>query len=1248
MKTIEKDQDFSLMFQADCPIEEIGSDSPEIYILTDPADNVNIRQGGKSLTKDEYFGIRNSLLNSQLFSNEKDFLSKVRIASCLKYPTREISSKVLKSRDVTNQDLEFLSPYVRADIEECKPKVIIAFGDEATKVITNFKYRLAEKAISGSRFYYNGIPVLFAKSLKSTFFVKHEPTKRKLLSSINGKIIQAKNLIQGIDPQEMLNNLSYERIDAFKPEEVRRLFDIFMGHSELVLDYETSGLNTYIEGFHLAGIGLCSLDRSKSVYIRFYDFDRLYDHSREDLSESLEIINSFFQLKDFVVFNKQYEQAVTISPSVGINLNLKTVHDDMMWLRCLGTPSSLKDACVNRLGVDLWNDDVDEWVGCINEIVKIEKPTATMKGQRKEIEWMMEDGNGLFDMEKHYKKEFNNLVISELRKIQKKGSKIIESLGMERAEFKRLRDYLEDNKIRLKDSKQKEAILEEIREKNFSQYFYYEKGKSYFLKKKDKNLLSQIKKIEDICLKTYESKSRIEEISHKLSHRIYRFLENHIIFDGCPYSEVPIEIMEPYCIADCNFTAELHKVLKKELKEKNLEKAAEVYNRHAYLGYILTRNGIAWDDALATELEKEYSKIRIESLRSLITLPRMVKALHLNSIQLLNVRSTTNLDELKAIFNPNSSYKYTGADEHKNTNYRMSKVIGTPRFKLALMLYEVYDFLNQTEDEDLAKKEFPTFFPIYKTLLEKDFAEDRVKYLDFLLENAEGSLKEPFIANMKRYGRTKEVDLKQSYVGWKVDSMAHENTQKLFDIFVSVFGTDADDDSTWVEEFYALYYFKVFKKVEKSIGTYLNGNIGRNSVEIVELKDIDEDCPLRKCNYFERKADPEREVYINRTSWGVCTADTKRWQASQHTVPKSTELMDLRTSRFPDGIKLHYDYSQAEVRVLATIAEDENLLQAFIDGLDIHLYNASRMWGKPMEEITPTERSMAKGLTFSLLYGASEAEFANKFTKGNIEEARKIIQSFFAAYPKVKKFIYEMHKHGTFHDNVPTLFGDPLHVNMPSWVKRLKASDKLRLIDNPYDYSVKIFSKEISKEDERKERAKFAKSLRNSQNYCIQGTSSTLAGLAMEEFQRHIERESLSTKLECFTHDSCDADLRLRDLIKTLKLLPVASVEYLRDEYKIPMKVDVGIGVSNNKIVELHAIDILDDRSLTCEFEGKEEALNELKDKIERNGGSLEYEVKKSKEGMISIRDLFVTTNAYAKAMGTPYKTLSGNLKITI
>lgn len=316
-------------------------------------------------------------------------------------------------------------------------------------------------------------------------------------------------------------------------------------------------------------------------------------------------------------------------------------------------------------------------------------------------------------------------------------------------------------------------------------------------------------------------------------------------------------------------------------------------------------------------------------------------------------------------------------------------------------------------------------------------------------------------------------------------------------------------------------------------------------------------------------------------------------------------------------------------------------------------YNASLMWNKPQEEVTSIERSMAKGLTFSLLYGTSISEFASKYTKGNIAEARNVMSSFFSNYPNVEKFIYNMHKNGILTDTVPSILGDPIYVDMPSWVFSLKDKDKFILLENPYSKEVAITSKSKNDTDkfhderEKKERAKLSKAMRNSQNYGIQGSSSLLAGIGMVELQEKIEEENLSAKLECFTHDSADIDLKIKHLIRTLELLPETSIDYLKNKYDIPMKIDIAIGVSNNRMIDLEDIQIKDN-IIRAMFSGTEEALHLLRDRVSKNSSELTYKIHETKEKVISIDDLFITTNAYAKALGKPFTVVEGSLELKI
>ena len=894
-------------------INPIGSITPQFYLLTDPVSSYC----SSPLSDERFQYIVETLSSTKIIKDDLDFLSSFRVSTSLQYsPQEPCPESAWKKRDrsATDEDIINLRSLILDEIDLISPKVIIACGSIAIKMITEFKLNSIEEAeefSSTNSFKYKEIPVVFSTSIREIFKSTKSTFVKKELSKFSGKILQAKNLSNGVS---LVKDTKLERLDIFNPEDIKRLNDLFLGKEKLVLDYETSGLNTYIDGFHLGGIGLCSLDCEVSVYIYFYDFFRKYTKTNSPPKECLDYLNTFFSTKKFVVFNKLYECAVTISPAIGININLKDCEDVLMWLRCLSESSSLKDAAVNRLGVSKWSDSVGDWVNCINEIMKCQKPTTSMKGQREEIEWMMSTDTceTLFDIEKFFISEFDNEIIKELKRVAKNQPKILKDLNLSVKDIEIINEFCTQNKVRLNSAKEREGILEEFKALELrSSAFTYNKGKENFLTKKDINFLENLNILSGVCQKYFKDQE-LKEIGKKLKYYIISLLENHSIFESASYADVPIQIIEPYCIADCNYTAKLYESVKFDLEEKGLVQAAEVYNKHAYLGYILARNGIAWDDELATNLKLEYENTKMEALRSLITLPEMTKVLELNASTLLNVRSTTDLEILKSVLNPMSSYKYTGENAHKTVSTRMSKVICTPRFKLASLLYDVYEFSAQVEDQSECSKEFPTLYPIYKKIISLECTKDRLEFLQGILDNIEERLSVPMAENRITYSQRykknpQEIHERLKYKGYVLEGCSQEHTENLYRIFETILAIDPNNDSSWPEEFKALFYFKIFKKTEKSTGTYLEGTVGRESVEIIKRSDAQNECPLRIAHYRDRDK-IEDEIYINKTYFGVCSASTKRWQSSQHTVPKSTELMDLRTTRYLDGVKLHFDY----------------------------------------------------------------------------------------------------------------------------------------------------------------------------------------------------------------------------------------------------------------------------------------------------------------------------------------------------
>ena len=105
-----------------------------------------------------------------------------------------------------------------------------------------------------------------------------------------------------------------------------------------------------------------------------------------------------------------------------------------------------------------------------------------------------------------------------------------------------------------------------------------------------------------------------------------------------------------------------------------------------------------------------------------------------------------------------------------------------------------------------------------------------------------------------------------------------------------------------------------------------------------------------------------------------------------------------------DSVILSADYSQIELRVLAHIANDSNLIDAFLNHSDIHTKTASEVFNVPMDEVTHTQRSNAKAVNFGIVYGIGDFSLA-KDLKITRKEARNYIDKYFERYPGVKEYL---------------------------------------------------------------------------------------------------------------------------------------------------------------------------------------------------------------------------------------------------
>ena len=142
-------------------------------------------------------------------------------------------------------------------------------------------------------------------------------------------------------------------------------------------------------------------------------------------------------------------------------------------------------------------------------------------------------------------------------------------------------------------------------------------------------------------------------------------------------------------------------------------------------------------------------------------------------------------------------------------------------------------------------------------------------------------------------------------------------------------------------------------------------------------------------------------------------------------IPVRTELgRELR--RFfnaKEGYMLvDADYSQIELRVLAALAEDENMINAFISGADIHSITASQVLGVPLEEVTPNDRRKAKAVNFGIVYGIGAFSLSNDIGT-SVVEADRYIKGYLANYSGVASFMEKAKKDAKEKGYAETYFG---------------------------------------------------------------------------------------------------------------------------------------------------------------------------------------------------------------------------------
>jgi DNA polymerase-1 len=235
------------------------------------------------------------------------------------------------------------------------------------------------------------------------------------------------------------------------------------------------------------------------------------------------------------------------------------------------------------------------------------------------------------------------------------------------------------------------------------------------------------------------------------------------------------------------------------------------------------------------------------------------------------------------------------------------------------------------------------------------------------------------------------------------------------------------------------------------------------------------------------------------------------------------EIRKVFIPREKDDILLSADYSQIELRVLAHMAEDENMINAFKEHSDIHTKTASEVFKVPLDEVTSIMRSRAKAVNFGIVYGISDFSLAQdlKITK---KEAKEYMDIYFERYPKIKKYLEETIEAAKEKGFVTTV------LNRRRFIPEISSSNKI----------VKALGERLA------------------MNAPIQGSAADIIKLAMVNVYKEIEKRKLKSKLILQVHDELIVNVVKEELEEVKNLVKEEMEKVLT--LSVPLEVDVNTG----------------------------------------------------------------------------------------
>jgi len=389
------------------------------------------------------------------------------------------------------------------------------------------------------------------------------------------------------------------------------------------------------------------------------------------------------------------------------------------------------------------------------------------------------------------------------------------------------------------------------------------------------------------------------------------------------------------------------------------------------------------------------------------------------------------------------------------------------------------------------------------------------------------------LLDMEKHGVNLDVESLEKYS----QSLTHEMTHLENRIY------DAADEKFNIASPKQLgdILFNKMKLSEKPKKTK-SGQFSTNESELVKLKGRH---PIIDDILLFRTYQKLLSTYINALPLLVDSRDQKIHTTFNQTVTNTGRLSsskpnlqnipirkqsgkDVRRAFIPsrgDYVLMAADYSQIELRLIAELSQEDNMMEAFLNNEDIHASTASKVFKVDINDVTSEMRANAKTVNFGIIYGVSAFGLSEQSTL-NRKEASELIKVYFETYPRLKSYMDDQVNFARENGYVETILGRKRY---------------LRNINSRNSF--------IRGHDER-----------NAVNMPVQGSAADIIKLAMIQVNKKMKELDLSSKMVLQVHDELVFDVLISEREKMSSLVK----DIMENVYstKIPLKVDIGFGAN--------------------------------------------------------------------------------------